>query len=227
MMQLRYTWSTGAGPTLSDYLPTPEAIDEAARTLAEHNRPGSKLTVDRIECHGPDSGRWFVLWRVDGCAADDPDAYTLTLTGPGAIGPAAGLGHLDGAPLGLDELAAVLRATRAAAAEEQHMVGTPGHTILTATDTVRSRQISRQALVGLAPVDDWVRVQVARAVCAVVFGGKMPADPVVALLRWQRGVIGDRGALTRVLGTAVERVEALAAITRAAAKLEAAPDEQR
>ena len=89
MIQLRYTWSDTRPPTLSDYLPFADAIDEAGHVLAQHNRTGSALIVTKVECHGPDCPRWSLLWSADEPAADHPDAYPLTLAGPQADpGPA-------------------------------------------------------------------------------------------------------------------------------------------
>jgi len=182
-----------------------------------------------------------------GRVVDWDGADTLTLEPPAGgvpwtarladVGPDRGSGgqgrnaerlrsELDGDPLGLAVLARVLRAARHAAEEEVGLSGTDGHDILTVTDTIRDRQLRSGALPGVAWIDDEVRLQVARAVAMVVYA-VVPDDPVAALLRWQRAAGADRRALARVIGTAADRVAAVASISRmeaALAGMEAAPD---
>jgi len=207
-MQLRYTWSTDVDPTLSDYMQVEAAIDEAARTLAEHNRPGSRLTVARIECHGPDSARWFVLWSAEGLVAD---AYILTFAGL--------YGQLDGEPLTLAALAEVLHATRQVVAEELVRGGAGGHNVMTATDVLRDRQRQGHALVGAPEFGERERVQVAQAVCITALG-RIPENPLAALVRWQMGVAYDSaGELARACKSAAEGIEAVLARSQEVLKL--------
>jgi hypothetical protein len=204
-------WSSGGAARDVDGQRVP-AFGEVVRDTALVERPGRVLDWDggQLLTLAPPAGGESWTARL---ADVHPDRPAPVGAASGAA-PVALLEQLDGAPLGLAVLAEVLRATRDVAAEEIGRGGASGHTILTATDTVRDRQRFGHALVGLTPVDDTVRIQVARAACTVVYG-RMPAEPMTALLRWQRTVLHDRGALARVLGTAAERVETQASITRA------------
>lgn len=126
--------------------------------------------------------------------------------------------QLDGAPLDLATLAAALRALHRVVKEEVGTAGR-GHNIMTATYTLRDRHRHGTALAGVREIGEAARVQLARAVCTVVYG-KLPDDPVAALVRWQAGVVQDSAAaLARVCESAAERLEAAVAITRAEAAL--------
>jgi hypothetical protein len=217
-------WASGEARKLDGGQRVP-AFGEVVRDAALVERPGRVVDWDgeQLLTLTPPAGGQTWTARLDDV---HPDRHAAPAAAANRTSAASLLEQLDGAPLGLAELGAVLRATQNVAVDEEFRGGTRGHTILTATDTVRDRQRWGRVLADLSPIDDAVRVQVARAACSVILGCA-PGEPITALLRWQSGVVHDRCALGRVLGTAAERVETLASLARTEsvlASMEAAPD---
>ena len=121
---------------------------------------------------------------------------------------------LDCSPLSLEVLGEVLTITQQVVDGEVRVGGSTGHSILTATDAVRDRQLTGHFRAGIPRIDDLVRLQMAQAVCAVLYP-QVPVEAVTAVLRWQRDVINDPGALSRVIGLAADRVGLAANVARA------------
>ena len=189
------------------------ALGSIVHDTAMAYRPGRVLDWDGADTLVLEQVGGGVTWTTRPVAVRGTGSCRAAAD-PELLEPLDALLLLDCSPLSLELLGEVLTITQQVVDAEVRVGGSSGHSIVTATDAVRDRQSTGHLRPGIPRIDDHVRLQVAQALCAVLYP-QVPLEAVTAVLRWQRGVAGDRRALGRVTGLAAEHVRLAADVARA------------